>query len=191
MAHREVVPSILHFLSFWRGCPTPSIFFHFGGVPSTLQFVPSGMAFNAVLAMVNVSTPWSEVAEGIPFATWWTTQFACALPMIQLDSLDQQLEWVTAQSFRAGNNGRLKPFSGLSASAQASLGGVQPSGAGVVKLVMRPVMCEVADHTPSEVIVAPKDRFWGSLCMEARGGANEPFSVCRETALNAVLRAAC
>ena len=26
---------------------------------------------------------------------------------------------------------------------------------------MRPVMCEVADHTPSEVNVAPKERFWG------------------------------
>ena len=143
------LPRTLHFLPLWWG------------VPSTLQFVPSGMAFNAVLAMVNVSTPWSEVAEGTPFASWWENQFGCALPMIQLDSLDQQLEWVTAQSFRAGNNGRLKPFSGLTAEAQARYGGLQPSGAGVVRLVMRPVMCEVADHTPSEVNVAPKERFWG------------------------------
>jgi hypothetical protein len=132
-----------------------------GGLPSTLQFVPSGMAFNAVLAMVNVSTPWSETAEGTSFETWWTTQFGCGLPMINWRSLDQQLEWVTAQSCRAGNNGRLKPFTGLSAKAQAELGGVQPSGGGVVKLVMRPVVCEVTDFIPQEVNVSPKDRIWG------------------------------
>ena len=162
MAHREVVPSALHLCHFGGGLPRTLHFLPlWGGVPSTLQFVPSGMAFNAVLAMVNVSTPWSEVDEGTPFASWWENQFGCALPMIQLDSLDQQLEWVTAQSCRAGNNGMLKPFSGLTASAQARHGGNQPSGAGVVRLVMRPVMCEVADHTPSEVNVARKDRFWG------------------------------
>ena len=161
MAHREVVPSTLHLCHF-GGLPRTLHFLPlWWGVPSTLQFVPSGMTFNAVLAMVNVSTPWSEVAEGTPFASWWDQQFECALPMIELDSLDQQLEWVTAQSFRAGNNGRLKPFSGLTAEAQARHGGLQPSGAGVVRLVMRPVMCEVADHTPSDVNVARKDRFWG------------------------------
>ena len=78
-----------------RSCPAPSISvilgggaapyppfsFTLGGVPSTLPFVPSGMAFNAVLAMVNVSTPWSEVAEGTPFASWWDNQFGCALPI--------------------------------------------------------------------------------------------------------------
>jgi hypothetical protein len=31
--------------------------------------------FNAMLAMINISTPWSEMEVGTPFEAWWTLQF--------------------------------------------------------------------------------------------------------------------
>jgi hypothetical protein len=76
-----------------------------------------------------------------------------------LGDLSKQLEWVTGHSCRAGINGRLKPLSGLSASAQDLFGGKQASGAGTVKLVMRPVWC--MSQANGEVMVSDKDRFWG------------------------------
>ncbi len=115
--------------------------------------------FNAMLAMINISTPWSEMEVGTPFEAWWTQQFGCELPSIQLGGLSQQLEWVTGHSCRAGINGRLKPFSGLSDSAQHLFGGKQASGGGTVKLVMRPVWC--MSQANGEVTVSSKDRFWG------------------------------
>jgi hypothetical protein len=115
--------------------------------------------FNAMLAMINISTPWSEMEVGTPFEAWWTQQFGCELPSIHVGSLSQQLEWVTGHSCRAGINGRLKPFSGLSDSAQHLFGGKQASGAGTVKLVMRPVWC--MSQANGEVMVSDKDRFWG------------------------------
>ena len=95
--------------------------------------------YDGLLIMINVSTPWSEMEEGTSFPEWWNRQFkGCQLPSI-VPRLNQQCEWVTAQSSRAGTNGLLKPFSGLDPKLRI---GEQPSGSGTVKLVVRPVCLE-------------------------------------------------
>ena len=95
--------------------------------------------YDGLLIMMNVSTPWSEMEVDTPFPAWWNRQFkGCQFPSIVL-RLNQQHEWVTAQSSRAGVNGLLKPFSGLDPKLRI---GEQPSGSGTVKLVVRPVCLE-------------------------------------------------
>ena len=97
--------------------------------------------YDGLLIMINVSTPWSEMEPGTSFPTWWDKQFrGCQLPSIVM-RLNQQCEWVTAQSSRAGINGLLKPNSGLIHSLHTH---PQPSASGVVRLVVRPVVLE--DH---------------------------------------------
>ena len=96
--------------------------------------------YNGLLIMIHVSTPWSEMEDGTPFLPWWKKQFGdCRLPDIVLSRLNQQCEWVTGQSSRAGVNGLMKPFSGLERSLRIL---PQPSGSGTVKLVVRPVCLE-------------------------------------------------
>jgi hypothetical protein len=92
--------------------------------------------YDGLLIMINVSAPWSEMEEGTSFRAWWDRQFkGCQLPSI-VPRLNQQCEWVTAQSSRAGINGLLKPNSGLDHSLHTH---PQPSGSGMVRLVVRPV----------------------------------------------------
>ena len=95
--------------------------------------------FNAVLFMINVGSPWSEAEPGTKFADWWEQQFHDKAPNLEMGNSDQQLEWVTGMSNRAGVNGLMKPLKGLSEAAQLQLGGRQPSGGGTVKVVLRPV----------------------------------------------------
>jgi len=97
--------------------------------------------YDGLLFMVNVSTPWSEVEEGMQFQTWWDKQVKDSSPKTRREPevCGQQCEWVTAQSSRAGVNGLLKPFSGLDPKLRI---GEQPSGSGTVKLVVRPVCLE-------------------------------------------------
>jgi hypothetical protein len=47
--------------------------------------------FNAMLAMMNISTPWSEMEVGSSFEAWWALQFGCELPPIQVGALSQLL----------------------------------------------------------------------------------------------------
>ena len=77
---------------------------------------------------------------GTKFADWWRQQ--ChdkAPPNLEMGNSDQQLEWVTGMSNRAGVNGLMQPLKGLSEAAQLQFGRRQPSSGGTVKVVLRPV----------------------------------------------------
>ena len=80
--------------------------------------------------MINVGRPWSEAEPGTKFADWWAQQFHDKAPNLAMGNSDQQLEWATGMSNRAGVNELMKPLKGLSEAARLQLGGRQPSGGG-------------------------------------------------------------
>ena len=68
--------------------------------------------FNAVMFMLNVGSPWSEAEPGTKSADLWRQQFHDKAPNLEMGNSDQQLEWVTGMSNRAGVNGLMKPLKG-------------------------------------------------------------------------------
>jgi len=72
---------------------------------------------------------------------------------------DQQLEWVTGMSNRAGVNGLMKPLKGLSEAARLQLSGRQPSGGSTVKVVLRPVRTNSRDC--STALQDLEEKLWG------------------------------
>ena len=91
------------------------------------------------MLMINVGSPWSEAEPGTTFADWWAQQFHDKAPILEMGNSDQQLEWVTGMSNRAGVTGLMMPLKGMSEAAQLQLGGRQPSGGSTAKVVLRPV----------------------------------------------------
>ena len=86
---------------------------------------------HGVLVMLNVGKPWSEAEERMLSGTWWQEAFGNVCPdSLDFDATqewDQQCEWVTGMSYRAGIDGCLKPRIALNAAASA---GPQASGSG-------------------------------------------------------------
>ena len=115
--------------------------------------------FNVATFMINVGSPWSEAEPGTKFADWWAQQqFQDQAPILEMGNSDQQREWVTCMSSRVGVNGLMKPLKGLSEAAQLQLGGRQPSGGGMVKVVLRPVRA-----SPDCSTFGPRIRSWGQV----------------------------
>ncbi|MFM7989927.1 MAG: hypothetical protein ACKPKO_62500, partial [Candidatus Fonsibacter sp.] len=63
---------------------------------------------------------------------------------LDMGNSDQQLEWATGISNRAGFNRLMKPLKGVSEATRLQLGGRQPSGGGTVKVVLRPVRASIS-----------------------------------------------
>ena len=104
----------------------------------------------AVLALVNISTPWSEADPGMPFQEWLRSvtggTWPRALPEDDPAAWgSQQEEWVRAMSGRSGVSGLLKPNKALHEDARVD---PQPSGGDTVKVVLRPVRCTDVDQLP-------------------------------------------
>ena len=91
------------------------------------------------MLMINVGSPWSEAEPGTKFEDWWDQQFRNKAPNLEMGNSDQQLEWATGMSNRAGVNGLMKPLKGLSEAARLQLSGRQRSSGNTVKVVLRPV----------------------------------------------------
>ena len=106
----------------------------------------------AVLALVNISTPWSEADPGMPFQEWLRSVTGGTWPRA-LPEEDpaawgsQQEEWVCAMSGRSGVSGLLKPNKALHEDARVD---PQPSGGDTVKVVLRPVHCTDVDQLPEK-----------------------------------------
>ena len=99
-----------------------------------------------VLVLFNVGKPWSEDTPGGSFLTWWRKVFPDedlpeGLSSDEVFPLQQQEEWVTALSHRAGIDGLLKPLDAMTPAARAQQQHCQAPGSGVVKLVLRLVQC--------------------------------------------------
>ena len=101
--------------------------------------------FNVVMLMIHVWSPWSEAEPGTKFENWWELHIHDKSPNLEMGNSDQQLEWVTGMSHRAGVNGLMKPLKGLSEAARLQLSGRQPSGGSAVKVVLRPVRASSRD----------------------------------------------
>ena len=97
------------------------------------------------MLMINVGSPWSEAEPGTTFEDWWEQQFQDKAPNLEVGNSDQQLEWVTGMSSRAGDNGLMKPLEGLSEAARLQLSGRHPSGGSTVKVVLRPMRTNSRD----------------------------------------------
>ena len=82
--------------------------------------------FNAAMYTINVGSPWSEAEPGTKFADWWEQQFLDKAPNLEMGNSDQQLEWVTGMSNRAGVNGLMKPLKGLSEEGGSAASARQP-----------------------------------------------------------------
>ena len=65
------------------------------------------------MIMNNVGSPWSEAEPGTKFEDWWAQQFRDKAPNLEMGNPDQQLDWVTGTSNRAGVNGLMKPLKGV------------------------------------------------------------------------------
>ena len=101
-----------------------------------------GGSGHAVLVMLGVGKPWSEDEDGMNFESWWSSNFGddtASWPhgLTRWNELEQGREWVTGISSRAGIDGTLKPRSAIIARDGGDM--PQASGAGVAKLVFRPV----------------------------------------------------
>ena len=118
-----------------------------GTVPSTShgliaahwRVAAFSMEFHAVLVMVNVSKPWSEDDVDMPWDTWWANSMGRQSTLPVGTYGQQQDEWVSALSSRAGVVATLKPLGALSDAARA-LNTTQPHGGGIVKVVLRPIV---------------------------------------------------
>jgi hypothetical protein len=104
-----------------------------------------------VLVFANIATPWSEDVPGKSFSDWWRSAFGSyddwppELPWHGLE-LQQQHEWVTCRTYRAGSDALRKPLKALSAAGRERVFNEQERGAGgQFKLVLRQVPVEYAD----------------------------------------------
>ena len=103
------------------------------------------MAQPAILVLLGVK-PWSEDVAGIEVWRWWraNTQqqhLPDGLTWADAQLWEQQHEWVTATGSRSGVNALMKPHEAL-----LEPQGPQASGAGVVRMVVRPATTTREGH---------------------------------------------